>query len=231
MTGVNEEGATFNMNAQLDSQTVGKGGTFFNDFSQIGLQKDIGLGGLGFINKGSQVQTQFGRGKRAAQFKNFGSGVGTQIGLDGSSFYNENSQIGQAHASAGASVTGVGSQYQHQQGYGSDVQLLTLLGRGKRAAQFKNFGSGVGTQIGLDGSSFLNQDSQIGQAHASAGASVISSGSQIQFQTGYANNAQLLAALGRKKRQAQFINIGSGVGKQVGLAGSSFSNLNSQIAE
>ena len=45
MTGVNEKGATFNRNAQIDSQTVGKGGTFFNGQSQIGTQIDIGLGG------------------------------------------------------------------------------------------------------------------------------------------------------------------------------------------
>ena len=149
MTGVNEEGATFNRNAQIDTQQVGKGGTFFNGQSQIGTQKDIGLGGLGFINKGSQVQLQFGRGKREAQFHNIGSSIGTIVGLEGSTFLNQNSQIDQAHASAGASVTGVGSQYRHQQGYTNDQQLLTLLGRRKkREAQFTNIGSGVGTQIG-----------------------------------------------------------------------------------
>ena len=79
MTGVNEEGATFNTNAQIDSQTVGKGGTFFNDFSQIGLQKDIGLGGLGFINKGSQVKLQFGRGKR--EFTGIGSHINFKQGM------------------------------------------------------------------------------------------------------------------------------------------------------
>ena len=96
MTGVNEKGATFNRNAQLDSQTVGNRGTFFNGQSQIGSQIDIGLGlgGLGFINKGSQVKTQLGCGhlvhnptdlqkcilqrrkKREAQFVKIGSGVG-----------------------------------------------------------------------------------------------------------------------------------------------------------
>ena len=247
LTGVNEKGATFNRNAQIDSQTVGNGGTFFNGQSQVGSQIDIGKGGLGFINKGSQVQTQLGCGhwvhnptelqkcilqgrkKREAQFFNTGSVVGTQVGFDGSSFTNLNSQIDTSFGSAKSNFINKDSQVKLQQGFGSNAQLLALLGRRKRQAQFHNIGSVVGTQVGFDGSSFLNQNSQIGQAHASAGASVISSGSQIQFQTGYANNAQLLAALGRKKRQAQFINIGSGVGKQVGLAGSSFSNLNSQI--
>jgi len=231
LTGVNVKGATFNRNAQIDSQQVGKGGTFFNGQSQIGTQKDIGLGGLGFINKGSQVQLQFGRGKREAQFHNIGSSIGTIVGLEGSTFLNQNSQIDQAHASAGASVTGVGSQYRHQQGYTNDQQLLTLLGRRKkREAQFTNIGSGVGTQIGLEGSTFLNQNSQIDQAHASAGASITGVGSQYRHQQGYTNDQQLLTLLGRrKKREAQFTNIGSGVGTQVGHAGSSFTNLNSQI--
>jgi len=231
LTGVNVKGATFNRNAQIDSQQVGKGGTFFNGQSQIGTQKDIGLGGLGFINKGSQVQLQFGRGKREAQFHNIGSSIGTIVGLEGSTFLNQNSQIDQAHASAGASVTGVGSQYRHQQGYTNDQQLLTLLGRRKkREAQFTNIGSGVGTQIGLEGSTFLNQDSQIDQAHASAGASITGVGSQYRHQQGYTNDVQLLTLLGRrKKREAQFHNFGSGVGTQVGFDGSTFNNQNSQI--
>jgi len=247
LTGVNEEGATFNRNAQIDTQQVGKGGTFFNGQSQIGSQVDIGLGGLGFINKGSQVQKQvgcgnlihnptelqkclgFGRKKREAQFTNLGSSVGTQVGLDGSTFLNENSQIAQAHASKGATIIGSGSQYQSQTGYGSNAQLLALL-RSKREAQFHNVGSSVGTQVAFNGSSFLNENSQIAQAHASKGANIIGSGSQYQSQTGYGSDAQLSSFLfGRKKREAQFLNLNSGVGTQVGLAGSSFNNQGSQI--
>ena len=256
MTGVNEKGATFNRNAQIDSQTVGKGGTFFNGQSQIGSQVDIGLGGggLGFINKGSQIQTQIGCGhlvhnptdlqkcilqgrkKREAQFVKIGSGVGTQVGFDDSSFTNLNSPIDTSFGSAKSNFINKDSQVKLQQGVGSSAKLLVLLGRRKkREAQFTNIGSGIGTIVGFNGSSFLNHNSQIGQAHASAGASVIGSASQYGSQFGYGNNAQLLALLGRrKKREAEIFNIGSGVGKQVGLAGSSFSSyphlLNSQIA-
>ena len=143
---------------------------------------------------------------------------------------------------------------------GSNAKLLALLRRRKkREAQFTNIGSQIGTLVGFNGSSFLNQDSQIGQAHASFGASVNGVGSQYGSQFGYGNNAQLLAALGlgrkkreakifnigsgvnkqsqigtqfsgRKKREAQFTNIGSAVGTQYGHAGSLFNNLNSQIA-
>ena len=71
LTGVNVKGAQFNRNAQINSQQVGKGGTFFNGQSQIGTQKDIGLGGLGFINKGSQVQFQFIAKSSSSNFCHF----------------------------------------------------------------------------------------------------------------------------------------------------------------
>merc|ERR1712223_2335351 len=166
LTGVNVKGATFNRNAQIDTQQVGKGGTFFNGQSQIGSQVDIGLGGLGFINKGSQVREQlgcghlihnptelqkclgFGRKKREAQFHNFGSGVGTQVGFDGSTFNNQNSQIDTSLGSAGAIFLNKDSQSRLQQGVANNAQLLALL-RSKRDAQFHNFGSGVGTQVGF----------------------------------------------------------------------------------
>jgi len=246
LTGVNVKGATFNRNAQIDTQQVGKGGTFFNGQSQIGSQVDIGLGGLGFINKGSQVQKQvgcghlihnptelqkclgFGRKKREAQFHNFGSGVGTQVGFDGSTFNNQNSQIDTTLASAGASVFNKDSQSRLQQGVANNAQLLALL-RSKRDAQFHNEGSSVGEQVGFDGSTFVNLNSQIAKAQASAGANIFGSGSQYQVQAGYANNAELLAALGRNKREAQFVNVNSGIGKQVGFDGSTFSNQHSQI--
>jgi len=250
LTGVNVKGATFNRNAQIDSQQVGKGGTFFNGQSQIGTQKDIGLGGLGFINKGSQVQLQFGRGKREAQFHNIGSSIGTIVGLEGSTFLNQNSQIDQAHASAGASVTGVGSQYRHQQGYTNDQQLLTLLGRRKkREAQFTNIGSGVGTQVGHAGSSFTNLNSQINTQLGAVGSHFGNQASQIQIQKGLGGTAQLPSISttgsghifnlqsqigsqfgGRKKREAQFFNIDSGIGTQIGLSGSSFTNQGGQVS-
>merc|ERR1711862_105332 len=123
---------------------------------------------------------------------------------------------------------------------------------GKREAQFTNIGSGVGTQIGFDGSTFSNQHSQIGSQLASKGANIANQFSQANLQKGFGNNAELLSGLnfptavgsghifnkqsqigtqfgGRKKREAQFTNIGSGVGTQVGFDGSTFSNLNSQI--
>jgi len=246
LTGVNEEGATFNRNAQIDTQQVGKGGTFFNGQSQIGSQVDIGLGGLGFINKGSQVQKQvgcghliqnptelqkclgFGRKKREAQFHNIGSSVGTIVAFDGSTFNNQNSQIDTSLASAGASVFNKDSQSRLQQGVANNAQLLALL-RSKRDAQFHNEGSSVGEQVGFDGSTFVNLNSQIAKAQASAGANIFGSGSQYQVQAGYANNAQLLSALGRNKREAQFVNVNSGIGKQVGFDGSTFSNQHSQI--
>jgi len=269
LTGVNEKGATFNRNAQIDSQTVGKGGTFFNGQSQIGTQIDIGLGGLGFINRGSQVQTQIGCGnlvnnptelqkclqilqgrkKREAQFVKIGYAVATQVGSDDSSFTNLNSQIDTSFGSEKSNFIN------------KDSQLLALIGRRtKREAQFTNIGSGIGNLVAFNGSSFLNQNSQIGQAHASFGASVNGVGSQYGSQFGYGNNAQLLAGLaalgrkkreakifnigsgvnkqsqigtqfsGRKKREAQFFNIGSAIGNQFGHAGSTFANQNSQIS-
>ena len=76
----------------------------------------------------------------------------------------------------------------------------------------------------------LNVNSQIAKAQASAGANIIGTGSQYQVQAGYANNAQLLAALGRNKREAQFLNIDSGIGTQIGLSGSSFTNRGGQVS-
>merc|ERR1712038_2038954 len=109
-----------------------------------------------------------------------------------------------------------------------ELQKCLGFGRSKRDAQFHNFGSGVGTQVGFDGSTFNNQNSQIDTTLASAGASVFNKDSQSRLQQGVANNAQLLALL-RSKRDAQFHNEGSSVGKQVGFDGSTFSNQHSQI--
>ena len=169
MTGVNEKGATFNRNAQLDSQTVGKGGTFFNGQSQIGSQIDIGLGGggLGFINKGSQTQTQIGCGdlvhnptelqkcilqgrkKREAQFVNIGSQVGTQIGHAGSLFNNLNSQISTQIGELGSTFNNQDSQIAFQHGLGN----LGFAGLG-------NIGQAAGSG---NSNSIFNFASQIGQ--------------------------------------------------------------------
>merc|ERR1712038_655461 len=127
----------------------------------------------------------FGRKKREAQFHNFGSGVGTQVGFDGSTFNNQNSQIDTTLASAGAKVFNKDSQSRLQQGVANNAQLLALL-RSKRDAQFHNFGSGVGTQVGFDGSTFNNQNSQIDTTLASAGASVFNKDSQSRLQQGVA---------------------------------------------
>ena len=167
MTGVNVKGATFNRNAQIDTQQVGKGGTFFNGQSQIGSQVDIGLGGLGFINKGSQVQKQvgcgnlihnptelkkcmgFGRKKREAQFTNIGSQIGQQIGFDGSIFRNTNSQVGKQLASRGADIGNAGGQFDTQIGFGSNTELFSAL---------SSFG---GSNFPSSGNIF-NEQSQIG---------------------------------------------------------------------
>ena len=52
-------------------------------------------------------------------------------------------------------------------------------------SQFINIRNGVGRQDLFDDSSALNQDSQIGQAHAFAGASVTGIGSHINFKQGH----------------------------------------------
>merc|ERR1712038_1506285 len=111
-----------------------------------------------------------------------------------------------------------------------ELQKCLGFGRKKREAQFHNFGSGVGTQVGFDGSTFNNQNSQIDTTLASAGASVFNKDSQSRLQQGVANNAQLLALL-RSKRDAQFHNEGSSVGEQVGFDGSKFVNVNSGIGK
>merc|ERR1712061_660879 len=171
----------------------------------------------------------------------------------------------------GANIANQFSQANLQKGFGSNAELLGGLnfpsvgrsghifnkqsqvgtqfgGRKKREAQFTNIGSGVGTQIGFDGSTFSNQHSQIGSQLASKGANIANQFSQANLQKGFGNNAELLSGLnfptavgsghifnkqsqigtqlgGRKKREAQFTNIGSGVGTQVGFDGSTFSNL------
>ena len=84
-----------------------------------------------------------------------------------------------ASNSKGINIIDSGSQYQSQTSYGNNAQLLAILSS-KQEAQFHNLGSAVGSQVGFNGSSFLNENSQIVQPHTSKGASMIGSGSQYQ---------------------------------------------------
>ena len=90
-------------------------------------------------------------------------------------------QIAKVHASNsnGVNIIDSGSQYQSQTSYGNNAQLLAILSS-KQEAQFHNLGSAVGSQVGFNGSSFLNENSQIVQPHTSKGARMIGSGSQYQ---------------------------------------------------
>merc|ERR1712073_115563 len=103
------------------------------------------------------------------------------------------------------------SQANLQKGFGNNAELLSGLnfptavgsghifnkqsqigtqfgGRKKREAQFTNIGSGVGTQVGFDGSTFSNQHSQIGSQLASKGANIANQFSQTNLQKGFGSN-------------------------------------------
>merc|ERR1711862_464397 len=104
---------------------------------------------------------------------------------------------------------------------------------GKREAQFTNIGSGVGTQIGFDGSTFSNQHSQIGSQLASKGANIANQFSQANLQKGFGNNAELLSGLNFPTAvgSGHIFSKQSQIGTQIGFDGSTFSNLNSQIGK
>merc|ERR1712062_371975 len=104
---------------------------------------------------------------------------------------------------------------------------------GLSGSSFTNQGGQVSSQLGALGSNFQNLASQIGTQQ---GLGSLGLGSIPQLPTGgsghiFNKQSQIGTQFGgRKKREAQFWNIGSQVGEQFGHKGSSFGNLDSQIS-
>jgi len=153
------------------------------------------------------------------------------IELEAQFFNDQNSQVGTQISTSGSNF------FNNEQGgniFNKQSQIGTKFGgRKKREAQFLN----IGTQIGLEESSFGNLNdlkSQIRSSLASKGAVLSNQFSQTnQFnQAGFGSNFPTAVGSGtqfggRKKREALFLNIRSGVGTQE--LGSNFQNPPSKI--
>merc|ERR1712062_155997 len=127
----------------------------------------IGLSGSSFTNQGGQVSSQLGA--LGSNFQNLASQIGTQQGL-GSLGPGSIPQL---------PTGGSGHIFNKQSQIGTQFG-----GRKKREAQFTNINSGIGTQIGLKGSSFGNLNSQVSSQFGELGSNFQNQASQIGTQQG-----------------------------------------------